>query len=282
MKEKNKKQERESEQKRSDEREESKKPRKAEKTKTSLPAHIEGKTPAYRLKGRFPVLETEIDNFLELIYEKKRLRLKEAVKIFKVRKETIIEWSRILEESNLIRVNYPVFGKPVFMVYEPEKKRHEKKRKEKPEKPIKKKRQRMKIKIRPKVVVIYIEIITLGLLLIYIFLVNKRLSQNLVPTILKYLGLIFSNPYVYIPVLVIPLIPVFVLRAVRKRKERMKLHKPSEKKAVKRSYRLEEKKPEEMSTKREIEEFLKTIERQYKKGIISKKLYERMKENAEK
>ncbi|RLE09829.1 hypothetical protein DRJ04_09600 [Candidatus Aerophobetes bacterium] len=163
---------------------------------------------AYELEGRFPVLETEIDEFLKFIQERKSITLMQAMKKFNVKRETIEEWGKILEENGIIEVHYPVVGQPVFKI---------KGLKERVRKGgVKKKK--VKIKMTPKRIIINIELAVLSLLLIYIFLVNKKLSQNFLPTVIFYLWVIFSDPKICMLVLVLPLIPVCTLYLIRHRK----------------------------------------------------------------
>ena len=56
--------------------------------------------------------ETEIDRLYELLKQKKRIKISTISKAFKVDKNTILEWSKILESGNLAEIEYPHFGSP--------------------------------------------------------------------------------------------------------------------------------------------------------------------------
>ena len=61
---------------------------------------------------------TELDTLYTLIKEKKHLRLSTIAKIFKVRKETALNWARTLESGNLVKISYPKFGEPEIFLNE--------------------------------------------------------------------------------------------------------------------------------------------------------------------
>jgi CBS domain-containing protein len=56
------------------------------------------------------VMRTDIDRLQDLVEEKGRITTQDASKILHIEKETIEEWSSILERHNLISVEYPIVG----------------------------------------------------------------------------------------------------------------------------------------------------------------------------
>ena len=66
--------------------------------------------------GREGYLETDIDELYELVKKNGLVKLKAAAKKFRVKKEQIEEWGRILEEHDLAVLHYPPFGDPVLIL----------------------------------------------------------------------------------------------------------------------------------------------------------------------
>jgi membrane protein implicated in regulation of membrane protease activity len=66
--------------------------------------------------GNIPYLETSIDKFYNLVKERERINFYDAAREFRVDKEQIASWARILEEHKLAKVHYPVFGSPVILI----------------------------------------------------------------------------------------------------------------------------------------------------------------------
>ena len=66
-------------------------------------------------KGRS---ETDLDVLYRLLQEKKVLKLSAIYQIFKVGKDTALEWCTILEEANLVTIHYPTIGDPKVMLTE--------------------------------------------------------------------------------------------------------------------------------------------------------------------
>jgi hypothetical protein len=65
--------------------------------------------------------ETEIDLFYRLLKEKKSLTSGTVAKAFNITKEQALNWAKILEEHNLVLIEYPAFADPEFKVAEEEK-----------------------------------------------------------------------------------------------------------------------------------------------------------------
>lgn len=69
-------------------------------------------------KEKLTKTKTDLDVFYDLIKEKKHVKLSTAAKLFKVEKEIIIEWAKILESGNLVAIDYPRFGEPEIVLVE--------------------------------------------------------------------------------------------------------------------------------------------------------------------
>lgn len=179
----------------------------------------------YRLSGEdLKKIETGIDTLYSMVKEKKSLGAVEAAKSLKVSEETVTEWANIMEEHEMLRVHYPLFGRPVLrsMDWKPRWKTGKKKDKKKKKGKGGKEALKLKhLKFTKKRIFIMAEIIVLSEILIYIFLVNRSLSTNFLPTVIQ--GM--ASAYIYlmqnrILLLIIPAIIVFiVLFLVMKRKK---------------------------------------------------------------
>ncbi len=66
--------------------------------------------------GNIPYLETSIDKFYNLVKERQMINFYDAAREFRVDKEQIVSWARILEDHKLAKVHYPVFGSPVILI----------------------------------------------------------------------------------------------------------------------------------------------------------------------
>ncbi|MEK6847191.1 MAG: hypothetical protein AABY16_03430 [Nanoarchaeota archaeon] len=64
------------------------------------------------------IARTDLDLMYELVKEKKAIKIKALANYFKVDEKTIVDWARILEEANLIRLNYPAVGEPQVVLNE--------------------------------------------------------------------------------------------------------------------------------------------------------------------
>ncbi|MBI3622886.1 hypothetical protein HY212_02285 [Candidatus Pacearchaeota archaeon] len=63
-------------------------------------------------------LDTELDTLYQLLNEKERLSIGAIAKAFNVQKEKALEWSKILEEHDLVTIEYPAFNDPEVEVKE--------------------------------------------------------------------------------------------------------------------------------------------------------------------
>jgi len=253
----------------------------AEKEKDAeitLVSQLDTKKPIYRIKGKPPRIETQIDKLYRMVRERGKIRISEAAENLGVSEDTVREWGEILEEHKLIEVHYPIAGKPSLGIRRLKLPRAKRKKEKKPRIPRKK-------RFTKKVVMIYIEIIALGQLLIYIFFVNRHLSMNFMPTVRfhfngfysyllnildvltsgnfsKLLPHLLSQPFylafLIILIIIIILIIVLIIKS-RKRKPYVKEKKEEEK--PKKEEPKKEKKPE----KKKETVFADIIERYEKK-----------------
>jgi len=58
-------------------------------------------------------LTTEVDDMLEIISQRKNIRINQLAKLMKVKESEVKEWTETLENWGIIEVHYPLFGKPV-------------------------------------------------------------------------------------------------------------------------------------------------------------------------
>lgn len=63
-------------------------------------------------------LDTELDTLYRLLIEKERLSVGAIAKAFDIEKEKAIEWAKILEEHDLVSVEYPAFNDPEVEIKE--------------------------------------------------------------------------------------------------------------------------------------------------------------------
>ncbi|MBX4196277.1 hypothetical protein KW805_01690 [Candidatus Pacearchaeota archaeon] len=62
--------------------------------------------------------KTDLDVLYDILRERKHLRLSTICKLFKVKKELVIEWAEILERAELAIIDYPKLGEPVIKINE--------------------------------------------------------------------------------------------------------------------------------------------------------------------
>ena len=69
------------------------------------------------------VIETSIDEFIELLKNKEKLSVSEAANILKVDRKQLEKWLDALEERGIVQLKYPIIGEPQIILkdYEPEK-----------------------------------------------------------------------------------------------------------------------------------------------------------------
>lgn len=56
--------------------------------------------------------ETYLDVFYDLLKEKKALSIRTIAKLFNLKKETALDWAKVLEDHNLATIEYPAFSDP--------------------------------------------------------------------------------------------------------------------------------------------------------------------------
>ncbi|RLG11311.1 hypothetical protein DRN69_07930, partial [Candidatus Pacearchaeota archaeon] len=61
---------------------------------------------------------TDLDDLYELLKEKKVLKIPVIAKSFNIDKEKAFEWCKILEENNLVNINFPPFSEPEVVIKE--------------------------------------------------------------------------------------------------------------------------------------------------------------------
>lgn len=61
---------------------------------------------------------TELDNFYELLRDKRKFRLSSAAKVFEVDEDVIEDWAKTLESSKLATLRYPRIGSAELMLAE--------------------------------------------------------------------------------------------------------------------------------------------------------------------
>jgi len=71
-----------------------------------------------RIKHRKQKPETDLDILYDLLKEKKILRMSAIIKLFKINKETAMDWFRIMEEGDLADIKYPTVGEPELSLNE--------------------------------------------------------------------------------------------------------------------------------------------------------------------
>lgn len=82
-----------------------------------------------RKKGR---AETDLDTLYNLLKAKKNLSIEAVSKVFSIKKEKALEWAKILENHELVRIEYPAFSSPEIKLNgkENENKKEDKNKKE--------------------------------------------------------------------------------------------------------------------------------------------------------
>ncbi|MBI4019890.1 MAG: hypothetical protein HY367_01045 [Candidatus Aenigmarchaeota archaeon] len=70
--------------------------------------------PSYKLKGKFPFLETEIDKLYQLVKQRGKVSVYTASKELGQKKESIESMAKILEEHGMAELHYPLIGPPTL------------------------------------------------------------------------------------------------------------------------------------------------------------------------
>ena len=61
---------------------------------------------------------TDLDIFYQILKDKKRLKLGTISRTFKISKEKALEWAKILEDHELVIIEYPAFNDPEVTINE--------------------------------------------------------------------------------------------------------------------------------------------------------------------
>lgn len=74
-----------------------------------------------QLKIKKPKSGTDLDVLYNLLQEKKKIGVNTIAKLFKIPKEKALEWGKILENQELVIIEYPAFSDPEVKLNEKEK-----------------------------------------------------------------------------------------------------------------------------------------------------------------
>ena len=85
--------------------------------------------------------KTDLDTLYNLLKQKKKLKIGTIARVFKISKENALEWSKILENHELVIIDYPTFNEPEVKIYEKE----AEEQKQEPKKEVEKKKETKKI-----------------------------------------------------------------------------------------------------------------------------------------
>lgn len=263
----------------------------------TLVSQLDTKKPIYKITGKTPSIETEIDRLYRLVRERGKIKLSEAAKKIGVSENTVREWGEILEEHKLIEMHYPIAGKPSLGIKKPKLPRGKRVKEKKEKKPRIPRRKRF----TKKVILIYIEIIVLGELLIYIFLVNRYLSMNFTPTIrfhfegfISYIqnllnillagnfpalitALLYQPMYLGFLIIIIVIIILIIALIIKSRKPKLYVSEKKEEKPEKKE-KLKEEKPKKEKPKKEKKKERKEEKKRKRKDAVFADIIERYKE----
>lgn len=152
-------------------------------------SQLDTKKPIYQIVGKTPKIETGVDKLLKLVKSNEKITLSKACEDLGESRETVMSWGEILEDHGLIEMHYPITGKPSLWTIRPKMtkgrkgKKEKKGAKEKPSGPKIPGKGIFGMRSKLRIMFINIEIVVLGLLLVYIFLLNRQLAINFLPTL---------------------------------------------------------------------------------------------------
>jgi DNA-binding transcriptional ArsR family regulator len=277
-------------------------------------SQLDTKKPIYKIVGRTPKIETGVDRLLKLVKQKEKITLSEASENLGIPKDTVMSWGEVLEDHGLIDMHYPITGKPSLWKIRPKILKGKKGEKGKKPKSAEPGRGLFGGRSKTKVFFINMEIVVLGLLLVYIFFINRQLSINFVPTLrFHYSGftsylmrlpevlstgnisiissnLLLQPLYFALLLIIVIIIILIIVGIVRSRRHKGRIEykpekaKKEEKKEQKKEHKKEIKveKPEKKEQKKEQKKEEKKEKKKEKKdGIFSdiiKDYKERLKE----
>lgn len=88
--------------------------------------HEEGVKLNYaQIRKRKAKAVTDLDTLYNLLKERKCLNVQSISKVFKITKEKALDWAKILENHELVRIEYPAFSSPEVKINEKEEKEEE-------------------------------------------------------------------------------------------------------------------------------------------------------------
>lgn len=148
-----------------------------------IPGHVSLERSPFRLRGNVSYLSTDMDSLYSYVKQQGSVKLSTAARKFKAKRELIEEWGRMLEDHHMLELHYPVAGEPTLRAPETGKDKGKKSQKAKETEKTGGKPKRHRVKLTKKRLFVTAEIVVLGTLLIYIFIVNARLRDNLIPTV---------------------------------------------------------------------------------------------------
>lgn len=74
------------------------------------------------VKKNYSRSETDLDSLFDLLKDKRNLSTKSISKLFNISKEKALEWAKILENHELVKIEYPAFADPEVKINEKENK----------------------------------------------------------------------------------------------------------------------------------------------------------------
>lgn len=163
---------------------------------SEIPGEVNIERSPFRLKGKIRYLSTDIDVLRSYVLEKKKVKLSTVAKKFDVPEKIAEDWGKILEDHQMIDMHYPVAGEPVLKVHVPKGKEAKKPPNKKGKPGVNKLSvisKLLRTRLSKKKILIIAELIVLCEILIYIFIVNPHLRNNLVPTLNYQLGNLPAN-----------------------------------------------------------------------------------------
>ena len=59
---------------------------------------------------------TDLDVFYKLVKERKHVRLSTVMRVFEINRKIALDWAKILESANLVKIDYPRIGEPEILM----------------------------------------------------------------------------------------------------------------------------------------------------------------------
>lgn len=83
-----------------------------------LPKKIKKIEESYIKKEGHEKVNTDLDTLYSMILKNKKMKLEQISKTFKIDNERALEWIKILENNNLVTIEYPAFNSPLVLIKE--------------------------------------------------------------------------------------------------------------------------------------------------------------------